>query len=262
MSASEAPGDSKQAHAVLRFEGPDGWHAIPIPVPPTKATPLDLLPAAREISGKTTAMALDRERAAGRAISCRAGCGACCRQLVAISVIEAESLAQLVAAMPPERAEKIRARFAAALKRLEEAGLLSPNEPPGQRALMVSDADQADVARRNVSRRYFSLKIACPFLEDESCSIHPDRPMVCREYHVTTPAADCADLYQKEIARVEAPLRMGEVLARTYAKVTAGETFMIPLVLSLEWSAAHSAEITAPHAGRALMDAMLGELGR
>jgi Fe-S-cluster containining protein len=32
----------------------------------------------------------------------------------------------------------------------------------------------------------------CPFLEDESCSIHPDRPLVCREYLVTSPAELCA----------------------------------------------------------------------
>lgn len=262
MSAENHRASAAQQSAVLRFRGTDGEHSVTIPVPPAQATPLDLLPAAREISGTTTALALDRERAAGRAISCRAGCGACCRQLVAISVVEAESLAQLVAAMPAERAEKIRARFAAALRRLEEAGLLSPHEPPGNRALMVSDADYADVARRSISRRYFSLKIACPFLEDESCSIHPERPMVCREYHVTTPAVDCAELYQKEIGYVDPPVRMGEVLARTFAKVTAGETFMIPLILSLEWSAAHSAEITAPRGGRVLMDAMVSELGR
>jgi hypothetical protein len=86
--------------------------------------------------------------------------------------------------------------------------------------------------------------------------------MVCREYHVTSPAERCARLYEEDVDRVLAPVRMGEVLARTFAKVTGGETFMIPLVLSLEWSAAHSAEITAPHEGRALMNAMVGELGR
>ena len=262
MTPPNSGDDAVKKGAVLRFQDQEGEHAIPIPVPPMHGTMLDLLPAAREISGTTTALALDRERSAGRAISCRAGCGACCRQLVAISVVEAESLAQTVAAMPPERAALIRDRFAAGLKRLEEAGLLSPDETPGERALMVSGADHADDARRHVSRRYFSLKIACPFLEDESCSIHPVRPMVCREYHVTTPAADCAELYQKEIGRVEVPLRMGEVLARTFAKVTAGEIFMIPLILSLEWSAAHTAEITAPHEGRALMNAMVGELGK
>ena len=30
-----------------------------------------------------------------------------------------------------------------------------------------------------------------PFLEEESCSIHPDRPMACREYLVTSPAENC-----------------------------------------------------------------------
>ena len=170
--------------------------------------------------------------------------------------------ARLVAAMPEARAVVIRERFAAALTRLEAAGLLSPHEAPGNRALVVGETDDAAVARRNLGRRYFVLKIACPFLENESCSIHPDRPMVCREYHVTTPAADCADLYDKEVRRVEPPLRMGEVLARTFAKVAAAETYMVPLVLSLEWSTAHCTEITAPHDGRALMDAMVGELGR
>ena len=262
MTAPEAGGDAEKTRAVLRFKDGDGEHAIPIPVPPAHATVLDLLPAAREISGHTTALALDRESAAGRTISCRAGCGACCRQLVAISVVEAESLAQLVAAMPEERAAVIRSRFAAAVKRLEAAELLSTQDTPGNRALEVKDANDVETALRKISRRYFSLGIACPFLENESCSIHPQRPMVCREYHVTSPAEKCARLYDTEVDRVLGPVRMGEVLARTFAKVTAGETFMIPLVLSLEWSAAHSAEITAPHEGRTLMNAMVGEIGR
>lgn len=262
MSGTNSGFPSGQQSALVRFRGADGEHAIPVPVPPMQATLIDLLAAARAISDRTTAMGLERERAAGRAISCRAGCGACCRQLVAISVVEAESLAQLVAAMPEERAAVIRARFAAALKRLEEAGLLSPHDAPGNRTLVASEPDDAAFARRALARRYFALKIACPFLENESCSIHPDRPMVCREYHVTTPAADCADLYEKEVGRVEPPLRMGEVLARTFAKVAADETYMIPLVLSLEWSTAHRARITTLHDGRALMDAMVSELGR
>ncbi len=262
MTAPEARGDADQEHAVLRFKAPDGEHAIPIPVPPAQATLLDLLPAAREISGHVTALALEREVAAGRTISCRAGCGACCRQLVAISVVEAESLAQLVAAMPEERAAVIRSRFEAALKRLEAAELLSVQVAPGDRALEVRDATDLESALRKMSRRYFSLGIACPFLENESCSIHPQRPMVCREYHVTSPAEKCARLYDTVVERMDAPVRMGEVLARTFEKVTQGGTFMIPLVLSLEWSAAHSAEITAPHEGRALMSAMVGELGR
>ena len=171
MSGRNSGSPSGQPCAIVRFRGADGEHAIPVSVPPVQATLVDLLAAARAISGPTTAIALERERAAGRAISCRAGCGACCRQLVAISVVEAESLARLVAAMPEEHAAVTRARFAAALKRLEEAGLLSPHEAPGDRALVGGETDDAGLARRNVGRRYFALKIACPFLENESCSI-------------------------------------------------------------------------------------------
>lgn len=260
MTTPGTGGDAQHGRAMLRFESAYGAHAIAIPVPPPQATALDLLPAARELSGKTTELALERERAAGRSISCRAACGACCRQLVAISVVEAESLAQLVAAMPEERAAVIRGRFAAAVKRLEDAGLLSTDEPPGSRALVVKGENTMEDARRKISRTYFSLGIPCPFLESESCSIHPARPMVCREYHVTSPAERCARLYSEEVDRVDVPWRMGGVLARTYAKVTGGEVLMIPLTLSLEWSGAHSAEITAQHDGRVLMDAMVQEL--
>jgi hypothetical protein len=34
--------------------------------------------------------------------------------------------------------------------------------------------------------RYFLQGVACPFLEAESCGIHPDRPLACREYLVTS----------------------------------------------------------------------------
>ncbi len=141
------------------------------------------------------------------------------------------------------------------MKRLEEAGLLDAAESPGDRALTVNEAGNAAAAFGKIKRRYFSLGIACPFLENESCGIHPERPMVCREYHVTSPAELCARLYDENVDRVDVPLRMGGILARTMAKITAGKIFMIPLVLSLEWSAAHSAELTESHDGRALMGA-------
>jgi len=205
---------------------------------------------------------LERERATGRETSCRAGCGACCRQLVVISVIEAESLARLVAQMPEERAAVIRGRFAEAVKRLEEAGLLDAPDAPGERPLIVRDMGELAISRMDVARRYFALGIPCPFLEAESCGIHADRPMVCREYHVTSLAEDCALLCQKQVARVESPLHVGDALARTAAGTMGTEVFTIPLVLSLEWSAAKGAAMDVRHDGRELLGMMVGELGR
>src|SRR2546423_1293709 len=83
-----------------------------VPLPSANATVMDLLPAAREMTGQATSVAVGKVQAEGRTISCRAGCGACCRQMVAISTVEARSLADLVASMPPERQAVIRSRFA------------------------------------------------------------------------------------------------------------------------------------------------------
>jgi len=52
---------------------------------------------------------------------------------------------------------------------------------------------------------YFALRVPCPFLEEESCSIHPDRPLVCREYLVTSPAELCAGPTQEGVTPVPVP---------------------------------------------------------
>jgi Fe-S-cluster containining protein len=125
----------------------------------------------------------------GKAISCRKGCGACCRQLVPVSRTEGERLLQLVEAMPTERREVLKARFAAAEAAIEAAGL----------------KDRQGRSDRELSTAYFALGVPCPFLEDESCSIHPERPLVCREYLVTSPAELCAGPKQEGVTPVAVP---------------------------------------------------------
>lgn len=218
-----------------------------------------LLPAARKLSYELTTIALKSACQDGRTVSCQAGCGACCRQLVAISLAEAQSLADVVAAMPVERQAVIRGRFAAAIQRLEEAGLLDAAEPQGSRMLQATRDDPSVPA---VGRRYFRLQIACPFLEEESCSIHPDRPLVCREYHVTSPAADCARLYQIPVDSVEPAIRMGDVMTRLSHTVSGAPLGSIPLVLALEWAAAHPEIGSRKIDGLELLKSMMGEIDK
>jgi Fe-S-cluster containining protein len=249
------PGDTANIH--LRMLGKD--HTFSVPIPLGERTVLDLLPAARELTAQATAVVVDDARAQGREISCRAGCGACCRQLVAISYVEAQDLADLVASMPPERQAVIRARFAEAVRRLEAAGLLGPVEPDG-RAMLAPDLGTRESSLQVVARLYFEQQIPCPFLEDESCSIHPRRPLVCREYHVTSPAENCARLYQVGVDRVMPPLHMGDVLARTAHLAVGASEGTIPLVLSLEWSEAHGAQLKQPRDGMEMFRTMIGEI--
>jgi len=191
----------------VRFRGPelDRVVEVEVPVGPRKLT--DLLPVTRALSDELTAAAIASEEAAGRKISCRAGCGACCRQLVVISVVEAQGLAELVAKLPAERQATIRARFAAAVRRLEEAGLLDRAAPPGQRNLVARNVGSVEASVQDLARRYFAQRVACPFLENESCTIYAERPSVCREYHVTSPAERCSSLFDESVDREPRTLR-------------------------------------------------------
>jgi len=157
-------------------------HAITVPNAAVPAA--EVVPA---LQGLVNAVVEAAEM--GKVISCRKGCGACCRQLVPVSRTEGERLLRIVETMPAERREMLKARFAAAESAIEAAGL---KERKGR-----SD--------RELSTAYFAMGVPCPFLEDESCSIHPERPLVCREYLVTSPAELCAGPTQEGVTPVAVP---------------------------------------------------------
>src|SRR5262245_43053958 len=69
------------------------------------------------------ALAREANVAAGKCVSCKAGCGACCRQLVCVSSAEAEMLRREVETMPEQQRDEIKARFATAESKLRAAGL-------------------------------------------------------------------------------------------------------------------------------------------
>ena len=175
-----------EAHstATLRLTVGDLRIVHPITVPSAPVAAADVVPA---LQGLVNAVVGAAE--AGKSISCRKGCGACCRQLVPVSRTEGEQLLALVETMPAERRETLTARFAAAEAIIAGAGL----------------AERGGRSDRELSLAYFALRLPCPFLEDESCSIHPDRPLVCREYLVTSPAELCAGPAQEGVTPVAVP---------------------------------------------------------
>ncbi len=156
----------------------------PITVPNAAVPAAEVVPA---LQGLVNAVVEAAEM--GKAISCRKGCGACCRQLVPVSRTEGERLLQVVQEMPAGRREMVKARFAAAEAAIEAGGL----------------KDRQGRSDRELSTAYFALGVPCPFLEDESCSIHPERPLVCREYLVTSPAELCAGPQQEGVTPVAVP---------------------------------------------------------
>jgi Fe-S-cluster containining protein len=184
--------------------------AHPITVPDAAVPASEVVPA---LQGLVNAVVSEAEM--GETISCRKGCGACCRQLVPISRTEGERLLQLVEAMPSERRSAVEARFADAERRVIAAGL----------------ADRVDKSDRELSTAYFALRVPCPFLEEESCSIHADRPLVCREYLVTSPAELCAAPKQEGVTPVAVPK-----LSMAARKLQDDSDDWFPLALLMSWA--------------------------
>ena len=175
-----------QAHstATLRLAVGSLRIAHPITVPSGRVAASEVVPA---LQGLVNAVVAAAE--AGQAISCRKGCGACCRQLVPVSRSEGERLLGVIEGLPADRRAHLAERFAAAEAAIVAGGL----------------AERGERTDRDLSAAYFALGVPCPFLEDESCSIHPERPLVCREYLVTSPAELCAGPRQEGVTPVPVP---------------------------------------------------------
>jgi Fe-S-cluster containining protein len=199
-------------------------------VPKGTARPRDLLPAAQQLTEAIVSRAVKRVHEGGEAISCRKGCGACCRQVVPVSQTEARHLRDLVARLPEPRRTDVRARFAAARERLEQAGLL-------QRLRWPDGLN--DEQRQKLAVDYFREWIACPFLENESCSIYADRPLVCREYLVTTPAANCAQPTVEPVIRVKLGGRVSVAMGQLEPITSERGAWWMPLILAPAWAEEH-----------------------
>jgi Fe-S-cluster containining protein len=241
---------------VIRLPLIDGPWETPVELPDGRATLLDLLPAARQVADRTTADAAARAGAAGKAISCRAGCAACCREMISVSLVEAVALADLVAALPPERQAVVRGRFAENVRRLEAAGLLDPAEPPGTRALIPRRATTPAEARADLVGRYHALGLACPFLDDESCSVYAERPIICREYQVTSPAERCArPPGGGPIESATPDVRVGTALTVAGHRTAGLIPNLVPMVLALEWAESVGAAVRRARDGADLAKA-------
>jgi len=224
-----APGETPE-FATAAFE--IGWRGRKIEaeaaIPTGTVRPRVLLPLVQQLATAIVGLAEAAVRDRGKEVTCRAGCGACCRQLVPVTATEAHHLRDLIDAMPEPRRSVVRERFAAGREHLDEAGFTDA---------VRGAADAPN--RLALGRAYFLLGIACPFLEDESCSIHPDRPLACREYLVTSPAENCRASSDEGIRKVLLPARPMPAFASLDGPTPAGGVRWVALLLAPEWADAN-----------------------
>ena len=245
---SAKPAETVTATIDLTFAGRKGRLEVPVPTGPTR--PVELLPLLRSLTDTFVRIAVENVESTGASISCRKGCGACCRQLVPISEVEAESIRDIVQQLPEARRAVVIERFEQARQRLGAAGLLESLRAPAQ-------CTREDLLPLGVA--YFEQRIPCPFLEEESCSIHDDRPLSCREYLVVSPAANCARPTPSTIDCVKMPVKVSNAMRHLDPDTADTSPPWIPLVLALEWPATDRIG-GEPRTGTAQVAALLGHL--
>lgn len=187
----------------------------------------ELLPIIQGVENAIVGRAGEEAQEAGTPISCRAGCGACCRQLVPVSLFEAEALSNWISTLPEEKRVEIERRFHRALTALRDAGVID-------KILEQEWVEDGDLTTQ-LAIDYFHAGVACPFLENESCSIHPMRPLSCREYLVTSPPELCADPSVNTVSGVKLPIKLSRTLYSFGREMEQDRRGWIPLVFVLAW---------------------------
>lgn len=180
-------GSLRVGDAVLELEVTVPADPVPVRV---------MLPVLQTLTNQVVSLGVAGAEREGRQITCQAGCGACCKQLVPISVPEALDIQDFINTLPEERREVILERFRRALETFEETGFIN-------RLKRVTELNSEDRLRLGLD--YFKLGVDCPFLEEGSCSVYERRPLVCREYLVTSPAVNCQNPSPETIQSVDIP---------------------------------------------------------
>lgn len=210
---------------------------VPVAVPADPVPLLELLPVIRILTDQIVDRAAEAAESRGRKVSCQKGCGACCRQLVPISEVEAHAIASLVQNLPEPRRTEVTSRFTEVRERLENAGI-------ARRLLERESLPDSEVHANDLGLDYLRLGVACPFLEDESCSIHDQRPVACREYLVTSPAENCLHPDTAGVQLVRLPVRVSSALTQDDSDPPRRFGRWVPLSLAPDWAATHPPDRT------------------
>lgn len=193
----------------------------------------------------------DLEIGNGHTIFCRAGCGVCCRHMVPVSPPEAFYLMEHIDSFDSGRRRAVLKRFEGIVDTLTRHDMIDELLEPAYTDEPILPA----------AREYFRLCLACPFLIDEACSIHPHRPIACRDYNVASPPEWCRQPYEHEVAKVPMPLPFSAPLARLTAAVTGEKPCLIPLSLVPHWVGKHAKQCKRQWPGTDLFDMFLDEIG-
>ena len=227
-------------------------------VVPTGLIPITaIVPLTRRLGDEAAQLEVQQTLAAGQTISCRIGCAACCRMLVPLSAPEASALRAYVGQLPNDRRTPLLNRLSDRKDSLKREGLWDRLNDVAEANRLVPDEELDPI-----NQSYYALRIPCPYLEDEMCSIYESRPAACRELLVTSPAELCQDMVQNPVSPLPVSMRIGSILGLAWGTLTSSPPRLIPLPMALEWAERHEEESRQTWPGSSLLDQILDNMWR
>jgi Fe-S-cluster containining protein len=190
------------------------------------ATLADIVPVARRISTKVTLAVLNNLKQQGQVVPCCKGCSQCCYYLVPLSVPEAFSMRRQILAMDPARREFLANRW------LETASIVIENhQQSAQQTLTFTES-----YIRQISHWYSQLKLPCPFLSENLCSVYQIRPSACREHIVTGSSNLCGTDTTRDLNVVNMPISILEAMTQLTAQLEQSQPEAVMLPVALPWT--------------------------
>ena len=248
-------------HPTERFEitinTPAGPLSTAVDVPTAFVPVTAIVPLLRRFGEEAQMLVETQLSSEGKTRSCTKGCFACCHMLVPLSVPEAYALINCIRSWPVEKQQRIAERLAQVKSVLLSQGLWHRLVELGESSLPPDDE-----MLEPINQEFYALRIACPFLEENMCSIYDERPAACRELLVTSPADRCQDMANPEILPIPAPVRMSPVLGLLWSELTDSPPRLIPLPIVSEWVEQHKGENDKTWQGSRLLDSALDKVWR
>jgi len=246
---------------VERFEvalnTPAGRLTTAIDVPTGFIPITSIVTLTRRLGDEAAQLEVQEALAEGQTISCRIGCAACCRMLVPLSAPEAFALREYIEQLPTDGQTLLLNRLSNTKDRLKREGLWDRLNDVAETSRPLADEELDPI-----NQSYYALRIPCPYLENEMCSIYESRPSACRELLVTSPAELCQDLVQNPVTPLPVSMRISSILGLVWGNLTSSPPRLIPLPMALEWAERHKEESRRTWPGASLFDQVLDSMWR
>ena len=147
---------------------------------------LDTAATLRDEADRRLAGRLDAGAKRGSPASCTAGCDACCRQLITISPMEAQAIAEYV-----DRSPETAARADESIRKWRDEVAWRLDLSEAVERFRQADGYVSGPEGGRLEADYWNARLPCPFLHEGQCSIYEVRPFNCREHYVLSDPLLC-----------------------------------------------------------------------